>query len=156
MSRSMMFRLLSLVGISFLGFGCATKAYVSKQVNPVQSQVAVLTEEVAKMDEALQDVRGSIQSRSAAEPSVRGKSRSGGARIAGGVYRTPSGFELPSLDIQTALKGAGYYHGNVDGKIGPGTEAALRAFQKDNGLEADGLCGQMTWVKLKSFLSTIK
>ncbi len=99
-------------------------------------------------------MRGSIQQNRASEPSVRGKSHSGGARIAGAIYRTPSGFELPSLDIQKALKGAGYYHGNVDGKIGPGTEASIRAFQKDNGLESDGLCGQMTWQKLKGFLST--
>ena len=155
MSRSMMFKLLSITGISFLGFGCATKGYVTKQISPVQSQVAVLTEEVAKMDESLQDVRGAVQ-QNHASPSVGGKSHSGGARISGGVCRTPSGFELPSLDIQKALKGAGYYHGNVDGKIGPGTEAAIRAFQKDNGLEADGLCGQMTWQKLKGFLSTIK
>ena len=36
----------------------------------------------------------------------------------------------------------------VDGIFGPGTETALKDYQKKNGLTADGICGQLTWTAL--------
>lgn len=36
----------------------------------------------------------------------------------------------------------------ADGDFGPATEAALRRYQAENGLEADGICGPMSWRKL--------
>lgn len=36
----------------------------------------------------------------------------------------------------------------VDGIFGNGTRSALAAFQKKNGLEADGICGPLTWSAL--------
>ena len=36
----------------------------------------------------------------------------------------------------------------ADGDFGPATEAALRRFQTENGLEADGVCGEQSWKKL--------
>jgi hypothetical protein len=37
-------------------------------------------------------------------------------------------------NVQSALQEQGYYNGEVDGLIGPNTRAALRNFQRDNGL----------------------
>ena len=71
----------------------------------------------------------------------------------GSTYRTAGGFEVPAKDIQKALKGAGYYSGTADGKIGPDSREALRNFQRDNGLTPDGVCGRQTWDKLKTHLS---
>jgi len=34
------------------------------------------------------------------------------------------------------------------GEFGPGTEAAVRAFQQQRGLVVDGLCGRQTWATL--------
>jgi peptidoglycan hydrolase-like protein with peptidoglycan-binding domain len=50
--------------------------------------------------------------------------------------------------LQTTLKGLCYYGGNVDGIFGSGTEAALIAFQKAEGLSADGRYGPKTAVAL--------
>ena len=50
--------------------------------------------------------------------------------------------------LQTTLKGLCYYGGNVDGIFGSGTEAALIAFQRAEGLNADGRYGPKTAVAL--------
>lgn len=46
--------------------------------------------------------------------------------------------------IQTNLKRWGYYSGAVDGTFGTGTKNAVIAFQKANGLTADGVAGPST------------
>lgn len=46
--------------------------------------------------------------------------------------------------IQTKLKNWGYYDGDVDGVYGSATERAVRAFQRKNGLTADGKAGAQT------------
>ena len=46
--------------------------------------------------------------------------------------------------LQERLKLLGYYEGDVDGQFGPGTREAVVAFQKKNGLDADGLAGAET------------
>ncbi|MBI3252859.1 MAG: peptidoglycan-binding protein [Candidatus Omnitrophica bacterium] len=55
--------------------------------------------------------------------------------------------------IQTALKSAGFYSGNVDGKIGPASKKAIEAFQKANNLKADGKVGSKTWAVLERYLN---
>lgn len=46
--------------------------------------------------------------------------------------------------IQDKLKRWGYYNGNVDGIYGSQTTAAVKAFQKKNGLSVDGIAGSQT------------
>ncbi|MEY2575303.1 MAG: hypothetical protein QOF80_790 [Verrucomicrobiota bacterium] len=41
--------------------------------------------------------------------------------------------------VQRRLARGGYYHGSVDGVIGPGTRTAIRAFERNNRLPVDGL-----------------
>jgi len=66
----------------------------------------------------------------------------------------PSGPYKPTVvEIQTALRNAGYYSAAVDGKIGPLTKKAIEDFQKANGLEIDGKIGPKTWVALSSYLN---
>ena len=52
--------------------------------------------------------------------------------------------------LQKRLKALGYYSGSADGDYGPATEKAVRAFQKANGLTADGKAGKKTLEKLNS------
>lgn len=60
--------------------------------------------------------------------------------------------DVSEKTVQTALKNAGYYEGNIDGKIGQKTKQAISSFQKDHGLKADGIIGKQTWLELKKFL----
>lgn len=46
--------------------------------------------------------------------------------------------------LQERLQELGYYTDNVDGQFGPGTRDAVIAFQKKNGLDADGYAGEET------------
>ncbi len=46
--------------------------------------------------------------------------------------------------IQTKLKNWGYYTGSVDGIYGWQTQAAVKSFQKKNGLTSDGIAGKQT------------
>ena len=52
--------------------------------------------------------------------------------------------------LQKRLKELGWYTGSADGDFGPATEAAVKAFQKANGLTADGKAGEKTLQKLNS------
>ena len=56
--------------------------------------------------------------------------------------------------VQQKLKELGYYSGSVDGVYGQGTRNAVIAFQKANGLTADGVVGQNTARALGISLNT--
>lgn len=51
-------------------------------------------------------------------------------------------------EIQTRLKAWGYYNGSVDGVYGSATEKAVKYFQRQNGLGADGQAGAQTLAAL--------
>ncbi|PIP19163.1 MAG: hypothetical protein COT38_02880 [Candidatus Omnitrophica bacterium CG08_land_8_20_14_0_20_41_16] len=54
--------------------------------------------------------------------------------------------------IQVALQKAGFYKAKIDGKIGPQTKEAIKAFQKAKGLKPDGVAGDQTWDELNKYL----
>ena len=51
-------------------------------------------------------------------------------------------------EVQRRLKMWGYYKGTADGVFGAGTKNAVVAFQKKNGLKADGVVGASTYKAL--------
>ena len=53
-------------------------------------------------------------------------------------------------NLQQRLKDLGYSIGKVDGIFGSQTQKAVKAFQKDNGLAADGIVGSKTIAKLNN------
>jgi hypothetical protein len=63
------------------------------------------------------------------------------------IYRLGStGAEVGN--IQTALQQDGLYDGDIDGIFGDETDAAVRAFQEQNGLDVDGVVGPITLAQL--------
>lgn len=57
-------------------------------------------------------------------------------------------------DMQERLIALGYLTGNADGNFGTKTSLALIAFQRSNGLSADGVAGSTTLAKLNSLSAT--
>ena len=66
------------------------------------------------------------------------------------TYRQGSSGEQVRI-IQDKLKRWGYYDGAVDGIFGSATAAAVRWFQRANGLKVDGIVGQQTLRALGMF-----
>ena len=50
--------------------------------------------------------------------------------------------------LQKKLKALGFNPGRIDGAFGPGTKAAVREFQRNSGLPADGIAGPQTLAAL--------
>jgi murein L,D-transpeptidase YcbB/YkuD len=68
------------------------------------------------------------------------------------VARRPPTQQQPSADrykeIQQALADKGYFQGPVDGAWNPGSVEALKRFQKDQNLDADGKIGSLSLIAL--------
>ena len=61
--------------------------------------------------------------------------------------------DLNVLLVQKLLKAAGLDPGDIDGKMGAKTKAAVLNFQEAHGLKADGKIGYQTLTKLAGFLT---
>jgi peptidoglycan hydrolase-like protein with peptidoglycan-binding domain len=163
MTRATM--LLLVLGV-FLISGCVSKSQYENEVRGLHSHVNNLTNQVTRLNAALDDTESSLIAERNRTASLQAKLNATGGRAAtrqaaapvslDGLYRTQSGFELQARDIQRALKNAGYYKGSVDGKVGPETRNAIRNFQNDQDLTADGVVGKNTWSQLRPFLDVIK
>ena len=57
--------------------------------------------------------------------------------------------------LQTKLKEFGYYSGGIDGDYGGSTAAAVKEFQRRNGLTADGVAGEKTLSKIYTSGSSV-
>jgi hypothetical protein len=60
------------------------------------------------------------------------------------VGQNPRPFDQVVADIQTLLQKQGYYRGEVDGLLGPQTQAALAAYQTAHGLPPTAVLDQPT------------
>ena len=59
------------------------------------------------------------------------------------------------MNLQVRLKDLGYLQEEPDGIFGDGTEEALKSFQRDQGLNDDGIAGPDTWRAIKKAHATI-
>jgi len=142
------FRAVLFVGALAMVSGCTTEERHRYDMTSLQTQIGVLRSEISRLDQSLRETEAALQA------AQEGKKATGVLSLPKSkpAYRTPSGFKLSAVDLQRALKNAGYYQGTIDGKIGLRTKKAIRNFQRDQGLVTDGICGRQTWARLKSFV----
>lgn len=60
------------------------------------------------------------------------------------VGDSPKPFDQVVADVQSVLQEQGYYHGEIDGLVGPLTQEALAAYQSNAGLEQTAAIDQPT------------
>ena len=80
--------------------------------------------------------------------SSSGSSSSGSSGFTRTLRKGYTGADV--IAVQQKLKELGFYSGSVDGVYGTGSIAAVKKFQQQNGLTADGLVGSRTYTALMS------
>ena len=71
------------------------------------------------------------------------------------LRRGSSGEYVTLLQTKLIQRGYDLNPYGADGKFGKKTEDAVKAFQRDNGLTADGICGKNTWSALQEGKATL-
>lgn len=128
------FFLWAIIPLGFALAGCATCD--PSRIDSLDARVKALETKIQASEPAAQTITAASSTGEAASEAVT----------------TVAPPENPGKsDIQACLKNAGYYDGQVDGKLGPKTKKAIEAFQTANELVADGKVGPNTWNKLKKF-----
>lgn len=138
-----------LLGLLVIGLtGCAGTR--GAQMRELQTQMAHFEGRVR----AIEQQTGLVESKAwnQREDVAYLKGRVEGLQTGVGAPGKAASIKPSKKQIQLALKNTGYYDGSIDGKIGPRTKEAIREFQRNHGLAADGKVGAKTWVQLSAFL----
>lgn len=132
-------RVLIAIFLAIFLTGCATtRKGQDIQTQQLKARINSLEEELQRKDEEISSLENELTRLSSS------KQRAGTQDVAP--------LRLSAKQIQTALKNSGFYKGQIDGKLGPQTKEAIKAFQKANGLKADGIVGKRTLKKLGKYL----
>ena len=150
--------LISMTGCLLLLSGCQQESntqeltIMKSRIASLEQQVAMLNQYVSKLEqESEQRKRILEQYVSDSDESVTNESTSSAANADDDNQMVSSASPTP-VGIQKALQNAGFYHGSIDGKLGPKTVQAIKEFQSENDLVVDGKVGKNTWTKLQTYL----
>jgi len=138
--------------------GCAT----GRRLQSLETKMDVLESKVNSVEQRQTAIEGQTGESRESEGYLKGKLESaprgpstvvvtGAAKNEGYLYKSGK-VSLTNKDIQIALKNAGFYNGQINGKIGKKTKKAIREFQKAKGLKADGKVGPKTKDLLLQYL----
>ena len=157
-------KLLGVVILTFFLAGC-TNTQPASTLTQLQFQVAQLEKKLDDRDQEIADLKYQMDElntriskpdqtsgtsfKETLSPAAADSSDAASVKKEG-IIRVEASIE----DVQSALKKAGCYDGEIDGKIGNKTKAAIEQFQKDRGLKIDGVVGEKTWKELKTYLNT--
>ena len=132
-------------------FGSRTEAAVMdfQRKNGLTADGVVGAKTLAKIEEKLGSSSSSSGSGSSSLSSSSSSSSSGSSILKYGVQNSEA-----VKTLQTNLKTLGYYkNGSVTGNFGNLTKEAVAQFQRDNGLDADGIAGAKTLARIQEKLS---
>ena len=145
MNKGIFLVLVVLAGVGFVS-GCQKKA--------VEEQTVEISAPVEGMGSAPEEASAQIQ---IAQPQIQASAPVAVPETAPAQVfpqaRTQEWTPPAAEEIQQALKNAGLYEGEVDGKIGPKSKKAIEEFQAKNNLTVDGKVGRRTWEKMKEYLN---
>ena len=124
--------------------GCATVPRPSRTPaeSPLQAPPSDLQNQLQAKDAQIQDLQSQLDSSQHSLinnfSAKSGPGKSSSIRVKG----------VTAMDVQKALKRAGFDPGPADDRFGKKTKKAIKAFQRKNGLHADGIVGEKTWALL--------
>ncbi len=145
--------LIAIIALSISLLGCKGKVEkpaeepkleATDTVTPIPGDSMISAQQAAQnvIVEPAQDIASEPIPATAALPGIAEKAAATVTKVA----------EDRNKDIQKALKAAGLYAGEIDGKMGPRTKKAVMDFQKANGLKVDGKVGPKTMAALDKYL----
>lgn len=139
----------SIMGIfiiaSLAGCGTVPKNF-KEEVGGIKSRVETLESKIEGIES-----RQAETERLAGEHAQMAEERKS-ARSSISVKRETFKTKESIKEIQTCLKNAGFYQGEIDGVRGRRTRRAVREFQKANGLDPDGIVGRRTGELLNKYM----
>ena len=161
-SSRVQWRLLPVFIFALALSGCATtqpkaqNEQMESRVTELEKKLEAKDAEIVDLQYEVKDLSGKVEASKSDMPQQAAeapaeqveKVKSSNGSMSSQIIRV----NVNPEQVQAALKAAGVYTGRVDGKIGPGTKAAIIAFQKSHGLKADGVLGKKTWEELKTYL----
>lgn len=130
--------ILIMISVAFLISGCTS------------------SEKVGELEKKMEEFRSDLDFYKSKVDSLEARQDTFESNLAAKQQEAPapgSDTVLSAQDIQTALKNAGFYSGEIDGKVGPETDKAIKSFQETNGLKADGIVGAKTRGLLVNYLT---
>lgn len=137
--------------------GCATTRKkgdlemqgLKNEITALEAQIQTKDEEIASMKDELDRVIAERETLAAEKSSLSAAplKHAKKKKVIGEIKSRPN-----AKQIQVALLNAGYNSGSIDGKMGDQTRDAIKAFQRANGLHADGTAGKDTWKLLRPYL----
>jgi outer membrane murein-binding lipoprotein Lpp len=145
------------VAIGLVLSGCQTTNN-KQQVDTLSNRVQILESTIQDRDRELSQLQGQIDqlSQQVIEQEKTARARQQALAAAPltnkdhlGIIKVP----VKATDVQSALKSAGFYNGEIDGKVGANTISAIAAFQKANNIPVDSIVGPKTWDLLRTHLN---
>ncbi len=144
------FAILAIAGFALVVTGCAKKSNEQASISGTGFEsTGTSTEELAQLP---QTSTASQQASVEVLPIETSPITQGVPSAVSPISSSASGLSHEQ-QIQTALKNAGLYQGNIDGKLGPASKRAISEFQTSHGLKADGKVGPKTWAALEPYVS---
>jgi len=153
-----------IIGIILVGSlaGCTTTKQKPSTVNQLQIRVVQIENQLDVQDQDISELQSdiedlmeqvkhtakSVKSLNIPQQTVQAPPTKAPKSSRQGILRIP----VTPQEVQIALQNAGYYTGAIDGKLGSGSQKAIRDFQTDHDLESDGIIGKKTWTELKNYL----
>ena len=153
-NQEMKRRLLSGVVLSIFFAGCAS-TQPTMSVNHLETKIAHIEQKTDEQNQEISSLRIEIENLTSELASFKSQQtiptpiKKSAKKKDDRIIRV----SVSPQKVQSALKKAGYYDGAIDGKIGNNSQKAIKSFQRDHDLEADGLVGQKTWLEMKKYLN---
>jgi len=153
------FAVLALIILStFVVSGCSSaQKKLSEDVKGIKTKVDTLETRVEGVETKQSEVErlAMEQAQKAEELKSERAARVSSGKTNVGIKQKRSRKDKEHIrEIQSCLKNAGFYKGEVDGVKGRKTRSAIRKFQDANGLTADGVVGKRTWEALSKYTSS--